>query len=71
MIYEYMGFSNGTLSSKGDKGEKGDKGDKGEGFSLTADQHYHLQNKRLTNLPAPIDNQDATTKKFFADLFNK
>ena len=43
-----MGFSNGLLSSKTEKkGEKGEKGDKGEGFTMTADEHFHLQNKRL------------------------
>ena len=56
------------LSSKIDKGEKGNKG---EGFSLTADKHFHLQNKRLTNLSAPINDHDATTKKFVADLLKE
>ena len=61
-----MGFSNGLLSSKSEKsqkGEKGDKGDKGEGFRLTADQHFHLGNKRLTNLAPPVDNNNAVTNK--------
>ena len=40
----------------------------GVGFSLTADEHYHLNNKRLTNVSAPVDNYDATTKKFVTDL---
>ena len=31
--------------------------------SLTADEHYHLKGKRLTNVSAPVDNHDATTKK--------
>ena len=58
-----MGFSNGFLSSKSEKGLKGEKGDKGVGFRLTADQHFHLENKRLTNLAPPVDNNDAVTKK--------
>ena len=36
-------------------------------FSLTADRHFHLQNKRLTNLAPPVDNNDAVTKKHLAD----
>ena len=58
-----MGFSNGLLSSKSGKDLKGDKGDRGQGFRLTADQHFHLENKRLTNLAPPVDNNDAVTKK--------
>ena len=62
-----MGFSNGLLSSKSEKIQKGDKGDKGVGFRLTADQHFHLENKRLTNLAPPVDNNDAVTKKHLTD----
>ena len=63
-----MGFSNGLLSSKSEKSQKGEKGDKGVGFRLTADQHFHLENKRLTNLAPPVDNNDAVTKKHLADV---
>ena len=38
------------------------------GFSLTADEHYHIRNKRLTNVSAPVDYNDAATKKFVTDL---
>ena len=62
-----MGFSNGLLSSKSEKNQKGEKGDKGVGFRLTADRHFHLENKRLTNLAQPVDNNDAVTKKHLAD----
>ena len=62
-----MGFSNGLLSSKSEKNQKGEKGDKGVGFRLTADRHLHLENKRLTNLAPPVDNNDAVTKKHLAD----
>ena len=62
-----MGFSNGLLSSKSEKSQKGEKGDKGDGFRLTTDQNFHLQNKRLTNLAPPVDNNDAVTKKHLAD----
>ena len=64
-----MGYLNGDSKSKAlKKGEKGEKGEKGVGFHLTADEHYHLKGKRLTNVSAPVDNHDATTKKFVTDL---
>ena len=62
-----MGFSNRLLSSKSEKGLKKEKGEKGVGFPLTADRHFHLKNKRLTNLAPPVDNNDAVTKKHLAD----
>ena len=37
------------------------------GFRLTADQHFHLENKKLTNLAPPVDNNDAVTKKHLTD----
>ena len=62
-----MGYTNGSSgdshSAQGTR-QRGDKGPPGIGFSLTADEHYHIKNKRLTNVSAPIDNSDATTKKF-------
>ena len=60
-----MGFSNGNLTSKAVKVQKGDRG---EGFSLTVDSHFHIKNKRLTNVSPPVDDHDVTTKKFVADL---
>ena len=62
-----MGFLNdeSSLSSSSKKGEK--RGEKGVGFALTAHEHYHLKGKRLTNVSAPVDNHDATTKKFVTD----
>ena len=57
-------YGNGLLSSKTEKGQKGDKG---QGFRLTADKHFHLENKRLTNLAPPLDNNDAVTKKHLND----
>ena len=59
-----MGFSNGLLSVKTEKGEKGDRG---QGFRLTADRHFYLENKRLTNLAPPVDKNDAVTKGHLAD----
>ena len=60
-----MGFSNGKLTSKAAKVQKGDRG---VGFSLTVDSQFHIKNKRLTNVSPPVDDHDATTKKFVADL---
>ena len=62
-----MGFSNGLLSSKSRKDLKGVKGDRGQGFRLTADQHFHLEDRRLTNLAPPVDQNDAVTKGHLTD----
>ena len=62
-----MGYLNGHSNSS-ETSQKALKGERGVGFSLTADEHYHLNNKRLTNVSAPVDNHDATTKKFVTDL---
>ena len=59
-----MGFSNGLLSVRTERGEKGDRG---KGFRLTADQHFHLEDKRLTNLAPPVDKNDAVTKGHLTD----
>ena len=57
-----MGYLNGHSNSI-ETSQKAHKGERGVGFSLTADEHYHLKGKRLTNVSAPVDNHDATTKK--------
>ena len=36
---------------------------------MTADNHYHIRNKRFTNVTALVDERDATTKRFVTDLF--
>ena len=59
-----MGHSNGLL----EKPSRREKVKIGIGFKSTPDNHFDLQNKRLTNLSAPMDDHDATTKKFVADL---
>jgi len=64
-----MGFSNGT--SKVDKHktvEKGERGNQGIGFYLTADNHFNIRNKRLTNVGVPLEESDAVTKRFVTDL---
>ena len=62
-----MGFSNGLLSVKSEKIQKGDKGERGQGFRLTADRHFHLEDRRLTNLAPPVDKNDAVTKGHLTD----
>ena len=62
-----MGHSNGLLEKPSRTG-KGEKVQKGIGFKLTPDNHFDLQNKRITNISAPMDDHDATTKKFVSDL---
>ena len=62
-----MGFSNGLLSVKSEKNQKGDKGERGQGFLLTADKHFHLEDRRLTNLAPPVDKNDAVTKGHLTD----
>ena len=66
-----MGFSNGTSKTdkRVEKGRpQGPQGERGIGFHLTADNHFHIRNKRLTNVGDPIESTDATTKKFVTGL---
>ena len=63
-----MGFSNGLLSVKSEKIQKGDKGERGQGFRLTADRHFHLEDRRLTNLAPPVDKNNAVTKGHLTDV---
>ena len=62
-----MGYSNGTnaIAKAADTRQKRPSA---IGFSLTADEHYNIRNKRLTNLSHPVHSHDATTKKFVTDL---
>ena len=69
-----MGYSNGTnaiaktADTRQTKPDTRQKRPPAIGFSLTSDEHYHIRNKRLTNVSAPVHNSDATTKKFVTDL---
>ena len=66
-----MGYTNGSsgeMAKAQDTRQKGYKGPPGIGFSLTANEHYNIRNKRLTNVSAPVEYNDATTKKFVTDL---
>jgi len=64
-----MGFRNGT-SKTDQRVEKsqGPQGERGIGFHLTADGHFHIRNKRLTNVCVPLEDTDAVTKRFVIDL---
>ena len=60
-----MGFSNGQLETLASgKGEKGDPGLPGIGFTLTDDGNFDIDSKRLTEVAAPIDKNDAATKEY-------
>ena len=59
-----MGHSNGLL----EKPSRREKVKIGIGLKSTPDNHFDLQNKRITNISAPMDDHDAVTKKFVADL---
>ena len=65
-----MGYTNGSSATAKtqDTRQKGYKGPPGIGFSLTADEHYNIRNKRLTHVSAPVDFYDAATKKFVIDI---
>ena len=66
-----MGYSNGSsgeIAKAQDTRQKGYRGPPGIGFSLTADEHYNIRNKRLTHVSAPVDFYDAATKKFVIDI---
>ena len=62
-----MGYSNGS-NTTAKTADTRQKRPSAIGFSLTADEHYNIRNKRLTNLSHPVDSHDATTKKFVTDL---
>ena len=47
---------------------KGIQGAPGVGFSLTANGNYDINKKRLTNVGAPISNNDSATKKYVDDI---
>ena len=46
---------------------EGIQGAPGVGFSLTANGNYDINKKRLTNVGAPISNNDSATKKYVDD----
>ena len=72
--HTYVGFLNGHWRGETSQGAQSSslmrhhKRERGVGFQLTTDEHYHLKDKRLTNVSAPVDNHDASTKKLVTDL---
>ena len=64
-----MGYTNGSnATAKTAAPDTRQKRPPAIRFSLASDEHCHIRNKRLTNVSAPVDNSDATTKKFVTDL---
>ena len=64
-----MSFYNGILNHDDDhnqgqglRGLPGLKGDKGDGFILTSDGDYDIQNKKLINMKGGVNGDDAVTK---------
>ena len=53
----------GPKGFPGDRGDKGDKGEQGNGFKLTSDGNYDIENKKLVNVGQAINNNDAITKR--------
>lgn len=65
-----MGYSNGLLEQnvgKGGRGERGERGLPGIGFNFTDDGNFDIDGKRLTDVGAPSDENDASTKKYTDD----
>ena len=58
-----------SYSNSIETSQKEEKGERGVGFALTADEHYHLKGKRLTNVSARVDNHDATKKKNLLQIY--
>ena len=58
----------GPNGDKGEKGDKGDKGDTGNGYKLTSDGNYDMQNKKLINVKPGTNNDDVVTKNQIALL---
>ena len=52
----------GPNGDKGEKRDKGDKGDTGNGYKLTSDGNYDMQNRKLINVKPGTDNNDVVTK---------
>ena len=59
-----MSYSNGLLSGTTSEQTtiRGEQGLHSVGFKLTSSGDFDLENKRLTNVPEAVDNDDAITK---------
>ena len=49
------------------RGPVGPKGPPGPGFKFTGDGNFNVEGKRLTNVGAPTEDDDTTTKKYVDD----
>ena len=58
----YHDDSQGLRGPRGLPGLKGDKSDKGDGYHLTSDGDYDLQNRNLVNVKNGVNGSDAVTK---------
>ena len=66
-----MGIFNDNIHNPHSQGStKGPIGPPGPGFKLTRDGNYNIDGKRLTNVGAPTDDDDATTKEYVDDELN-
>ena len=66
-----MGIFNDNIhnphSSGSTQGPVGPKGPPGPGFKFTRDGNFNVEGKRLTNVGAPTEDDDTTTKKYVDD----
>ena len=59
-----------SVNTGGAAGPRGQQGPPGLGFKLTINGNYDIEKKRLTNVGAPTDDDDATTKEYVDDELN-
>ena len=66
-----MGIFNDNIhnphTSSSTPGPVGPKGPPGPGFKFTRDGNFNINGKRLTNVGAPTEDDNATTKKYVDD----
>ena len=67
----YMGIFNDNIhnphTTSSTQGPVGPKGPPGPGFKFTRDGNFNVDGKRLTNVGAPTEDDDSTTKKYVDD----
>ena len=59
-----------SINTGSTQGPEGPAGPPGPGFKLTRDGNYDINGRRLTNVGAPTDDDDATTKEYVDDELN-
>lgn len=65
-----MSYTNGYITTSINS-QRGKHGERGIGFNLTNDNHFHINNRRLTNVSPPVNDNDAVTKKFMSNELKK